>query len=69
MSYHWEEPESELVSHYIIKNDEELANMKEGKNISQFKAEFIDGIGYYEYHWKEGERFSSMLNSLRTKSN
>jgi hypothetical protein len=45
----------ENITHYIIQSDEDMIAMKKGKDLSRFKGEFIDGIGYYEYHGDIGE--------------
>jgi hypothetical protein len=40
----------EKITHFVINSDDDLVNMYKGRKISQFKGEWISGVGYYEYH-------------------
>jgi hypothetical protein len=40
----------EKITHFVINSNDDLIEMYKGRKISQFKGEWINGIGYYEYH-------------------
>lgn len=40
----------EKITHFVINSNDDLVEMYKGRKTSQFKGEWINGIGYYEYH-------------------
>jgi len=38
------------IIRFIINTEDDLVEMYKGRSIWNFKGEYVDGIGYFEYH-------------------